>query len=272
MNLSAGTGTCDAPLAALYAFSTINTTQLTNITAEITAPTTAKYVVAFKGFTNLTGCTAISDQSFSETGMNANDGFFGCSNLTSCRGICNVVLISGSTGNKVSRAFWNCNALFQCSASVTSKSATAAESDTAAPSGFYSCKFCTNCHVTTEGTENNAAATGFSNCNYLSNCNAQAKGNGKGVRVAFQNCNYLTNCQGETVGYTGSYNKRAFIYCYNLTLCNGISTSSEVPGFLNCEYVPYYTANMAGFANSYAGSSGSNAAANTQAGGWNRIV
>lgn len=272
VNLSTGTGTSDAPLAALYALNTTSEAKLSNVTAEITAPTSAKYVVAFKGFTNLTGCTAISDQSFSGAGMNANGGFFGCSNLTNCCGICNVVLISGSTGNKVSRAFWNCNALFQCSASVTGKSATAAESDTAAPSGFYSCKFCTNCHVTAEGTENNAGAIGFSNCNYLNNCNAQAKGNGKGVRAAFQNCKYLTNCQGETAGYSASYNKGAFIYCENLTQCNGISTSSEAPGFLSCEYVSYCTANMAGFTNSYAGSSGSNAAANTQAGGWNRVL
>ena len=126
--------------------------------------------------------------------------------------------------------------------------------------------------MTAEGTENNAGAIGFSNCNYLNNCNAQAKGNGKGVRAAFQNCKYLTNCQGETAGYSASYNKGAFIYCENLTQCNGISTSSEAPGFLSCEYVSYCTANMAGFTNSYAGSSGSNAAANTQAGGWNKVL
>ncbi len=272
VSLSTGTGTSDNPLAALYTLSTTNATKLTNVTAEIAAPTTAKYVVAFKGFTNLTGCTAISDQSFSATGTSVNGSFFGCSNLTNCRGVCNVVLMSGSTGNKISRAFWDCNTLFQCSAIVTGKSETASGNDTTSSSGFYSCKFCTNCHVTAEGTANNAAAIGFSSCDFLNNCNAVAKGNGQGVRAGFQNCKYLTNCQGETAGYTASYNKGAFIYCKNLVQCNGISTSSEVSGFLNCEYVSYCTANMAGFTSSYAGSSGSNAAANTQGGGWNRVV
>ena len=271
VNLSTGTGTSDAPLAALYALNTTSEAKLSNVTAEITAPTTVKYTVVFKDFNTLTGCTAFNNQSFSGTDRNICRGFLGCANLTDCRAVCNVVSMSGSKGVKGASGFSNCSTLFHCSAIVSCRS-DVGSNDTASADGFSKCKFCTNCSAVAEGTENKASVIVFSFCDFLNNCNAVAKGNGQGNRVGFQNCKYLTNCQGETAGYTASYSKNAFVYCENLTQCDGISTSREVSGFWACEYMTYCTANMAGFSDCHVGYDGSTEVANTQAGGWNRVL